>query len=65
MKVLPPLFLIEEYTTDHNDELNDYKFLCFDGIPYFCWVDTGDLLITHEQFMIWIGLTTMVASLRS
>lgn len=28
-------------TTDHNDELNDYKFLCFDGVPYFCWVDTG------------------------
>lgn len=38
---IPPVFLIEEYTTDHNDELNDYKFLCFDGVPYFCWVDTG------------------------
>ena len=36
-----PVFLIEEYTTDHNDELNDYKFLCFDGVPYLCWVDTG------------------------
>ena len=38
---IPTMFLIEEYITDHNDELNDYKFLCFDGVPYFCWVDTG------------------------
>lgn len=38
---IPTVFVIEDYITDHNDELNDYKFLCFDGVPYFCWVDTG------------------------
>lgn len=21
--------------------MQDYKFLCFDGKPYFCWVDVG------------------------
>lgn len=52
---IPPVFLIEEYTTDHNDELNDYKFLCFDGVPYFCWVDTYVFHIIQEQFTIWIG----------
>lgn len=38
---IPPVFVIEKYVTDNNDELNDYKFLCFDGKPYYCWVDTG------------------------
>lgn len=40
-ETISPVFVIEQYVTDHNDELNDYKFLCFDGKPYFCWVDTG------------------------
>ena len=28
--------IIEQYM---GDSINDYKFLCFDGRPYYCWVD--------------------------
>lgn len=38
---IKPVFLIEEFINDSKRELNDYKFLCFDGKPYYCWVDTG------------------------
>lgn len=36
-----PKIIAEEYIVDSNGELNDYKFLCFNGQPYFCWVDVG------------------------
>ena len=36
-----PKILIEQYMEDEYGELRDYKFLCFDGRPHFCWVDTG------------------------
>lgn len=37
---IPPLIIAEELIKDEKDsELRDYKFLCFDGIPYYCWVD--------------------------
>lgn len=29
----------EKYICDNNGELNDYKFMCFDGEPKFVWVD--------------------------
>ena len=31
--------IAEEYLDSKGEELQDYKFLCFDGKPYFCWVD--------------------------
>ena len=40
-ETIMPVFLIEELINDSNGELNDYKFLCFDGNPVYCWVDTG------------------------
>lgn len=36
-----PRIIAEEYITDSNGELNDYKFLCFNGKPCFVWVDVG------------------------
>jgi len=33
---IKPRIIIEQYMGDAN---NDYKFLCFDARPYYCWVD--------------------------
>ncbi len=33
--------IIEKYLETTQKELQDYKFLCFDGEPHFCWVDMG------------------------
>ncbi len=33
--------IAEKYIESENGELEDYKFLCFDGVPYYCWVDMG------------------------
>ena len=38
-----PRIIAEKYVTDSNGELNDYKFLCFNGVPYYVWVDEGRL----------------------
>lgn len=35
-KDIKPKILIEKYM---GDKISDYKFLCFDGEPYYCWVD--------------------------
>ncbi|WP_201029313.1 ATP-grasp fold amidoligase family protein [Halobacillus sp. KGW1] len=29
----------EEFIDTQGKELEDYKFLCFNGVPYYCWVD--------------------------
>lgn len=37
---IKPKILIEKYMHDEKtDDLRDYKFLCFDGVPYYVWVD--------------------------
>src|SRR5690606_7899179 len=36
---IKPQILAEPIILDTNKELNDYKFLCFNGEPYFVWVD--------------------------
>lgn len=36
-----PLIIAEQYLESECGELQDYKFLCFGGKPYFCWVDFG------------------------
>lgn len=33
--------IAEQYLETEYGELQDYKFLCFNGKPYFCWVDMG------------------------
>lgn len=40
-KDIPRKIIAEEYMQDKNGELPDYKFMCFDGKPYFCWIDKG------------------------
>ena len=38
---IPRKIIAEKYMQDTNGELPDYKFMCFDGKPYCCWVDKG------------------------
>lgn len=33
--------IAEKYLETALGELQDYKFLCFNGVPHFCWVDLG------------------------
>lgn len=33
--------IAEQYIDGGEHDLRDYKFLCFDGVPYYCWVDVG------------------------
>lgn len=40
-KDIPRKIIAEKYMQDQNGELPDYKFMCFDGKPYCCWVDEG------------------------
>lgn len=38
---IKPCIIAEKYLETEYGELQDYKFLCFDGKPYYCWVDLG------------------------
>lgn len=38
---IKPCIIAEQYIESGETDLQDYKFLCFDGKPYFCWVDVG------------------------
>jgi hypothetical protein len=40
-RYIHPRIIAEKYVTDSNGELNDYKFLCFNGKPCYVWVDIG------------------------
>lgn len=44
-KDIKPKIMIEK---NMGDNIKDYKFLCFDGIPYYCWVDV-DRFINHKR----------------
>lgn len=33
--------IAEKYIESETGDLQDYKFLCFGGVPKFCWVDLG------------------------
>lgn len=39
--LMEPVIVAEEFVEHHGDDLPDYKFLCFDGVPVYCWVDTN------------------------
>ncbi|WP_435959255.1 ATP-grasp fold amidoligase family protein [Aerococcus urinaeequi] len=36
---IEPKIIAEKYIVDSNNELKDYRFLCFDGTIYYCIVD--------------------------
>lgn len=38
---IKPRIIVEKYIEDSKGELNDYKFLCFNGKVYYCWIDVG------------------------
>ncbi len=42
---IEPKILIEKYM---GDNIKDYKFLCFGGRPYYCWVDS-DRFTNHRR----------------
>lgn len=39
--ISPRKIIAEKYIETDKGELQDYKFLCFSGKPYYCWVDMG------------------------
>ena len=39
-KNVSPLIYIENYMSSKNGDLTEYKFLCFNGEPYYCMVDS-------------------------
>lgn len=38
---IPRKIIAEQYMESEDGELQDYKFLCFNGEPCYCWVDKG------------------------
>jgi len=38
---IPRRIIAEKYLETDRGELQDYKFLCFDGKTHYCWVDMG------------------------
>ena len=38
---IQPKIVCEQLIESSDLDLQDYKFLCFDGVPMYCWVDTG------------------------
>lgn len=38
---IPRKIIAEKYIETSSGELQDYKFLCFNGEAYYCWVDKG------------------------
>lgn len=46
---IPRKILAEKYIEDDMGELQDYKFLCFNGNPCFCWVDCGRYSGNHTR----------------
>lgn len=44
-KYIKPKIMIEE---NMGANIMDYKFLCFDGKPYYCWVDS-DRFVNHKR----------------
>lgn len=45
---IKPRIIIEKYMEDDSGNLRDYKFLCFDGIVKYIWVD-GERYSEHKR----------------
>lgn len=46
--LMDPVIIAEEFVDHRGDDLPDYKFLCFDGVPVYCWVDI-DRYSNHKR----------------
>lgn len=49
-KKIKPRILIEKYMTEFKEDLNDYKFYCFNGMPKVCMVITDRSTNLKETF---------------
>lgn len=47
-KDIQPKIIAEQFLTDDHGTLNDYKFLCFNGEVYYCWIDI-DRFNSHKR----------------
>lgn len=47
---IKPKIIVEALIGSDDEALRDYKFLCFDGVPYFVWVDI-DRYGNHKRNM--------------
>lgn len=45
---IKPKLFAEKNIAAPGKEAMDYKFLCFDGVPYYCWVDK-DRFVDHSR----------------
>ena len=45
---ISPVIIAEEYMGD-SESLLDYRFFCFDGKPYYVWVDSGSGTSEHRR----------------
>lgn len=48
-KDIPHRIIVEKFLETENGDLQDYKFFCFNGIPYFIQVDKGRYLGKHVR----------------
>lgn len=39
--LIKPCIIAEKYINSGEEDIPDYKFICFNGIVYYCWVDIG------------------------
>lgn len=55
-KDIEPKIIIEEYLEALGNSALDYKFMCFNGKPYYCWVSNKNLEIQERSFydMNWV-----------
>lgn len=45
---IKPMIIAEKYIESDHGQLQDYKFLCFGGKVYYCWVDM-DRYVNHTR----------------
>lgn len=46
---IKPHVFVEQYMTDGNSDLTDYKFLCFNGIPVFCEIINDRHILSKKR----------------
>lgn len=55
-KDIEPKIIIEEFLEALGNSALDYKFMCFNGKPYYCWVSNKNLDVQERSFynMDWV-----------
>jgi len=46
---IPPKIIAERFISNNNDELVDYRVMCFSGKPYSVWVEVGSGTANHYR----------------